>query len=168
MPQTKGTDRAVGKDGRQVKVSAPGSTRNAEQTTDRLTLVFLDTYAWTSPGGVVSESIPADFAAHIILRPIQSGGPLSRLLVLDPAWTAATISASIEAESCAGVRQEVCAEDAGRDRHVLRRDGRRHERTIRPHLLDRVRPRTGGACQAQVRTLLTGSNLLRRQSLGHA
>ena len=50
MPQTEDTDRAVGETG--TPVGAFSGEHNATlQCTDRLTLVFFHTYAWTSFGG---------------------------------------------------------------------------------------------------------------------
>src|ERR1039457_1949354 len=81
-----------------------------------------------------SESVPTVIAAYSGVRRVQGAGPLSRLLVLDTARAAVALSASIETESRARIRREIWAADIGRDRILLRRDGRRDEEAFRPHL----------------------------------
>src|SRR6266849_7548621 len=115
-----------------------------------------------------SESVPAVIAAHSGVRRVQGARPLYRLLVLDTARTAVPISPSVETESSARIRREICAEDPGRDRDLLRRDGRRDEGPFRPHLFHRIRPRARGAGNAQIRARRARPNFLRRQPRGHA
>src|SRR5580700_7474663 len=99
-----------------------------------------------------SESVPAVFAAYSGVRRVQEARPLSRLLVLDPPWTAVSLSASVETESRARIRRQILPEDLGRDRNILRRDGRRHEKSFRSHLLDRIRSGSGRKGPAQIRS----------------
>src|SRR5260370_10696135 len=68
-----------------------------------------------------SESVPAVVAAYSGVRRVQGAWPLSRLLVLDTARAAVAISASVETESRAWIRREICAEDAGLEPNLLHR-----------------------------------------------
>src|SRR5208282_3012784 len=127
------------------------NTEDTEEIAGRLTLVFFGTYAGLRLGGGESESLSAVVAAYSGVRRVQGAGPLSRLLVLDIARSAVAISASVETESRARIRRKVWAADIGRDRNLLRRDGRRDEGSFRPHLFHRICSGAGGASRAQIR-----------------
>src|SRR6266849_10196667 len=137
MPQNGATDRAVGN----LKVyPVPLCVLRVSCGEDFLSLdaafrahLFLTFFQRRD-----SESVPAVIAAHSGVRRVQSARPLSRLLVLDTARTAVPISPSVETESSARIRREICAEDPDRDRNLLRRDGRRDEKPLRPHLFHRI------------------------------
>src|SRR5208283_1036944 len=115
-----------------------------------------------------SESVPAVVAAYSHVRRVQGAWPLSRLLVLDTARAATAISASVEAESGARIRREVWAEDTGRDRNLLWRDGGCDEEPFRSHLFHRMRAGIGGTGHAQIRARRTRPDFLRRQPPSHA
>src|SRR5271154_63976 len=114
------------------------------------------------------ESIPAFVAAHTLLRRIQDAWPLPRLLVLDPAWATGTIPAFIEANRGSLIWLDVRPEDTGRNRNLLRRNGRGDEEPFRPYLFHRICARTGATSHAQIRAIRTHQNFSRRQSCGHA
>src|SRR5208282_867361 len=115
-----------------------------------------------------SEGISAVVAAYSGVRRVQGAWPLSRLLVLDTARAAAAIAASVEAESRARIWRAIWAEDTGRDRNLLRRDGGRDEKPLRSHLFHRICAGAGGAGHAQIRARRARSDFLRRQPRGHA
>src|ERR1700738_335914 len=101
MPQNGATDRAVGK---LEKVKEKIFTTGAEDTEGRRVKPSLDAgfrahLFLTFFQRRDSESVPAVVAAHSGVRRVQGAWPLSRLLVLETARAAVTISASVETES---------------------------------------------------------------------
>src|ERR1700674_590733 len=170
MPQNGATDRAVGGEVK-FKFLTAGRHRAHRGVSGCLTPLdagFLRHLFLVFIRRRDSESIPAALAAYSGLRRVQGAWPLSRLLVLDTARTAVAISASVETENRARVRREICAEDPGRDRNLLWRNGRGDEEPFRPYLFHRIRPRAGGAGDTQIRAPRTRPNFLRRQPRCHA
>src|SRR5579859_6108594 len=96
-----------------------------------------------------------------LLRAVEGTRLVARLLVLASARTPATHAAHRKATS----RQRICPpiqlEDAGRDRHVLRRDGQRAKECLREYLFRGICCRAGRACTEALCWLAAYKDLVR-------
>src|SRR5438309_3817372 len=84
-------------------------------------------------------------SAHSVLRRLQIAGPLSRLLVLEAAWPAHTLSPPAQAAHRARLCPALSSARAGGNRHLLWRDGGCHEKSLCGNLFRGIRFRAGPA-----------------------